>query len=113
MINETYKQRKQAWARQQMLQDLKETQSTESVRLDMKRWRRWITGVTEYSSIHATCVWNGKDVFIDAEAPYVTKPDSNFPVERHIQGKKLYHAWPIDAASTPQPSVFSETETGA
>ncbi|MEM7674439.1 MAG: hypothetical protein AAF449_00390 [Myxococcota bacterium] len=92
----SYRQTKSAWAKQQMLADLKETQASEPVLLDIERWRKWIAvGVTEYSSVHGTCVWNGKDVFIDAQAPYVTSPDPDFPVECHMNGLRLYLAWPV------------------
>lgn len=97
----SYEQRKRTWARLQMWQDLRETQRNEPVHLDMNRWRHWLNGVTEYSSVHATCVWNGLDVFIDAEAPYVTVPNPDFPIERDVDGLRMYLAWPVSTECTP------------
>jgi len=105
-----YEQRKRTWAQQQMLQDLRDTQQTESVYLDMPRWARWIADVTDYSNVHATCVWNGKEVFIDAESPYVTAPDPSFPVERCIGGFRFYHAWPVSTDLAPD--AHADIEAG-
>ena len=90
---------------QRLWNDLMEESEDPYVGHNMENWAEFVQGVTEYDAREGTCTWNGKEVYLDSEAPYVVDPDDRFPATRNGFDSTTHHAWETPDYDAPGTTV--------